>query len=282
MQEMKKLSAWNPQELLHSLIFEPLWPMLGHFPSGDFPSLDELNGVLGKFAPQIIVKNGRNLRFVPQSAGKQSFEAQYEPRCYLNGEVQTREQNWHDLFNALVWMTFPMAKATINARHYQLLAVDGREAVSRSSGRDMLTLLDESGLVIACANECMGKLLREFHWRELFWQQREEFPGSMGCYLFGHGLYEKALHPYVGMTGHALILEVEHEFFAWPLQRRLDHLDELLSAYLAGSNHCQTTRELSPVPVLGIPGWSADNGVESYYDDTSYFRAGRLSLKTGR
>jgi len=53
--------------------------------------------------------------------GKLPFEAQYEPRCYLKGEVPTRAHNWHDLFNALVWLTFPATKAVINARHYHAL-----------------------------------------------------------------------------------------------------------------------------------------------------------------
>jgi hypothetical protein len=29
------------------------------------------------------------------------------------------------------------------------------------------------------------------------------------------------------------------------------------------------------VPLLGVPGWSADNESESYYDNTAYFRPGR-------
>lgn len=37
-----------------------------------------------------------------------------------------RPFDWHDLFNALVWMTFPTTKAVINARHYESMAAAGR------------------------------------------------------------------------------------------------------------------------------------------------------------
>ena len=34
-------------------------------------------------------------------------------------------------------------------------------------------------------------------------------------------------------------------------------------------------RELSPLPVLGIPGWWPDNERADFYDNTDYFRSGR-------
>lgn len=73
--------------------------------------------------------------------------------------MPTRTHNWHDLFNALVWLTFPGTKTTINARHYHALidamldkgAADAAQAAPRSkrgSVRDVNTLLDESGVVV--------------------------------------------------------------------------------------------------------------------------------------
>ena len=97
----------------------------------------------------------------------------------------------------------------------------------------------------------------------------------MGFYVVGHGLYEKALQPYVGMTGQGLLLAVELEFFGWPLDRRLVHLDSLLANYLAGPKNCLNTRDLCPVPLLGVPGWAEENDNAAYYDNTAYFRPGR-------
>jgi len=105
---------------------------------------------------------------------------------------------------------------------------------------------------------------------------------QMGFFLFGHGLYEKALQPYVGVTGQGLLVAVEPAFFAWPLARQLTHLDESLAAYLAEPAHCRSTAELTPVPLLGVPGWTVENEDESYYDNTAYFRPGRRTVKVVR
>jgi hypothetical protein len=196
----------------------------------------------------------------------------------LKGEVQTRENNLHDLFNALVWLTFPHSKAAINARHYRALtAADSPLQSQRGTTRDMATLFDESGVIVACSKSQLSNLLCNFKWKELFWEQREEVNTSMGFYIFGHGLHEKALHPYTGFTGQGLLIAVEEEFFTWPISQRLQHLDECVANYLNDSAHCQNTRELTPVPLLGIPGWSEQNTLAEYYDNQDYFRQGRRS-----
>jgi len=265
----------NKEALLCSMLFAPLHPVILRLQSAGFPALDELNAELHQ--TDIAVQSGRRLRFVEQGIGKQAFEAQYEPRCYLTGEVQTRQNNWHDLLNALVWLTFPKTKAVINTRHYHALtSVSGFQAGSqRGAVRDTNTLFDESGVIIACACPELAGLLRGFQWKTLFWDRREQVQSSMGFYLFGHGLYEKALNPYIGMTGQGLLLFVAPEFFSWSQQRQLVHLDERLAEYLADPAHCVSTRELSPVPLLGIPGWTTDNQSEMYYDNAAYFRPGR-------
>jgi hypothetical protein len=269
---------WDRQALLSSLPCEPLHPIISTLDGDGFPNLRDCNALLDAHEPPITVHSGRRLRFVSQEYGKLPFEAQYEPRCYLKGEVPTRADNWHDLLNALVWLTFPNAKAAINARHYRALTEgDGMASSSqRGAVRDTSTLLDESGVVIACADSELGGLLRGFQWKELFWQRRAQVTSRMGFYLFGHGLYEKTLRPYVGMTGQGLLLPVEQAFFTWPLAERLAHLDELLAVYLSASEHCRSTRELTPVPLLGVPGWTEENEDAAYYDNTNYFRTGRL------
>ncbi len=270
---------WNKEILLRSPFFAPLYDGIFRLGAHGFPTLQDCNALLDARQPCVTVQCGKALRFVPQEYGKLSFEAQYEPRCYLQGEVQTREQNWHDLLNALVWLTFPRSKAAINARHYQALMGGSGEAPTRSlrgAVRDTNTLLDESGVIVACADGELAGLLRDFRWKELFWEKREQVRSSMGCYLFGHGLYEKTLRPYVGLTGQALLLPVEQTFFTWPLTRQLAHLDEETARYLSAEEHCRSTRELTPLPLLGVPGWAVENEDAAFYDNTSYFRPGRL------
>ena len=261
--------------LLQLMLFAPLHTVIANFKDDEFPTLADLNAQLLNYRP--VVESGCELSFVAQHEGRLAFEAQYEPRCYLTGEVQTRRDNWHDLFNALVWLTFPKIKAAINARHYLALTVaeveNGRGAV-----RDTNTLLDESGVIVAYADESLADLLRNFCWRELFWQHREESKNSMSFYIFGHGLYEKAMRPYVGMTGHGLLIKVEQAFFGWTVDRQLAHLDDRVAGHLADPQHCTNTRALSPIPLLGVPGWTADNEHANYYDNTAYFRPGRRTV----
>jgi hypothetical protein len=277
---MKQVPEWNREALLRSPLFVPLHPILNKLGSDSFPTMHECNALLESQPSPITVQSGARLRFVAHEPGKLPFEAQYEPRCYLNGEVPTRTDNWHDLLNALVWLTFPKTKAAINARHYHALMEQGvahdiESSSERGAVRDVNTLLDESGVIVAYSNETLAGLLRDFKWQELFWQRREQVSAGMGFYLIGHGLYEKALQPYVGMTGQGLLLPVEPAFFAWPLARRLAHLDSLLAKYLAVPEYCRSTRDLSPVPLLGVPGWAAENDNAAYYDNTAYFRPGR-------
>ncbi len=267
---------------LQSPIFAPLLPVIASLKSEGFPALEELNALLAAHRSVISVQNGKVLCFVEQGAGRLAFEQQYEPRCYLTGEVQTRQDNLHDLFNALVWLSFPKAKAAINARHYHALtAAASASAIvlqhsQRGATRDTNTLLDESGVIVACADDELAGLLRNFNWKELFWQERERVRSRMGFFVLGHGLYEKALNPYIGMTGQGVLLAVEAAFFGWTNVQQLVHLDTLLARYVA--DHCRSTRELSPVPLLGVPGWTAENDSATYYDNTGYFRPARRGV----
>jgi hypothetical protein len=273
---MKPAPEWNKEAMLQSPLFAPLHPVLADLETGGFPTLQDCNALLAARCPAIVVRNGIPLRLVAQQYGKLPFEAQYEPRCYLKGEVPTRADNWHDLLNALVWLAFPKTKAVLNARHYDALV---EERVSgntrRGAVRDVNTLLDESGVIVVYADAELAVLMRGFQWRELFWQRREQVKAGMGFFLLGHGLYEKALRPYAGMTGHGLLLAVEPAFFSWPQARRVAHLDGMLADYLDAPEHCRSTGDLSPVPLLGVPDWAAENDTAAYYDNTAYFRPGR-------
>jgi len=217
--------------------------------------------------------NGLALRFVAQSVLQSDFAQKYEPRIYLRGEVQMRENNWHDLFNALVWLTFPRAKAALNARHYRALcAQQALGAVNRGPQQDALTLFDEGGVVVMSAQPALARLLREHAWKMLFWEQRAALAGALGFFVFGHALYEKALQPYTGMTGRGVIMACDAAFFDLPLALQLEEIDGRLADILHNTDRFTATHELAAVPLLGVPGWCAENAVEGYYDNRRYFR----------
>jgi len=248
---------------LDAPIFTALTPLLGRLPPDRFPRHDELNALA---TPSVASGGGAPIRFVPPAAS-----AQYEVHVFETGEVQTRADNWHDLFNALVWLAFPKTKAVLNGHHYGEIRVRRGERL-RGTARDVLTLFDEGGVVVASADAELSALLREFRWKELFWKRRAEVLRSMRFYVFGHAIYEKALEPYKGVTAKALIVDAAPELLEAPLEQQLTELDARAADYFSGTQALASTRNLSPLPILGIPGWEPANAREEYYDDRAQFR----------
>ena len=257
-------------------MFEPLRVVASALRGPHWPGCDELNRIIAARRAGIANAAGRPVRFVGQELRQKTFEDKYEPRIFLRGEVQLRSCNWHDLFNALVWLTFPAAKAALNQRHYRELERQRASgAQDRGPARDALTLFDEGGVIVAVSDPALAALLTGFEWKQLFWQRRTEVLQRMRFYLFGHALYEKALAPFTGVTGRGVIFEVEDAFFALPLAAQLRALDARLAAYIGEAARFAATRELAPVPILGVPGWCDDNAREQYYDNLDYFRPAR-------
>ena len=264
---------WDPDFAERSPVFEPLRAVAGRLRTPSWPGCDDLNAVIASRSSTIASASGQPLPFVEAQSRQITFEEKYEPRIYLRGEVQMRPCNWHDLMNALVWQTFPAAKAALNRRHYHELECN-RSIGGRNRGRvqDALTLFDEGGLVVAAADPALVALLTGRQWKDLFWQHRAEVGLAMRFYLFGHALYEKALAPFIGVSGRATIFDVEYGFFDLPLAKQLGELDLRLAASLADTSRWSTPRDLAPLPILGVPGWCPDNALEQFYDDVDYFR----------
>ena len=268
--------TWDPDFAERSPMFEPLRAAAGALRGPYWPGCDELNRVIASHGRPITNAIGRPLRFVAQQLRQKTFEDKYEPRIFLRGEVQVRSCNWHDLFNALAWLTFPAAKAALNERHYRELEPQRASgAQNRGPAQDALTLFDEGGVIVAASDPALAALLTGFEWKQLFWQRRIEVLQRMRFYLFGHALYEKALAPFTGVTGRGVIFGVEDAFFALPTAAQLTALDARLAAHIRDVARFTATRELTPVPVLGVPGWCEDNAREPYYDNPDYFRPAR-------
>ena len=275
---------WDPQFLSRSPMFEPLYAIASNLMKhATWPNLQDYQQLLHTTEKIISNQNGQPIRFVTQGQKPLHFSEKYEPRIFLAGEIQTRTQNWHDLFNSLVWLTFPKAKAIINARHYVAFRSRNEAEMNKTNRpkiQDAITLFDESGVVVAYSDENLASLLKTFQWKTLFWEQRTAIPAGMKSFLFGHSLYEKALHPYTGMTGKGCLVKVDKLFFDKPVTEQVAELDEKIAAILSDESKLTSPRELSPVPLLGIPGWTPENASEGYYDNTDYFRPGRLNLES--
>ena len=220
--------------------------------------------------------SGQPLRLAPAGDRRKGFAERYEARVYLGGEMVFRDRNWHDLLNLLVWLTFPRAKAALNARHFASLeAQRAAGAANRGPAQDTLTLFDEGGVIVAsCDDELLG-LLRQWRWKELFWASRARLRRRMRFWVFGHALYEKALQPFLGVTGRGVLMEVEPGLLALPPADQVAELDARLAGYVSDPRNLTATRELAVVPILGVPGWFRGNEREDFYDNTDYFRPRR-------
>jgi hypothetical protein len=170
-------------------------------------------------------------------------------------------------------MTYPIAKAAINGRHNQ--ALEQAATGERGPERDALTHFDEDGVVVLSADPALSELLRRFAWKELFWRQRAAVARSMRFFLFGHALCEKALAPFIGMTGKALLFDVAPDVLTRSADGLRAEVDRLTALHLWNPETLLRPRELAPLPVLGVPGWWPGNEREAFYEDTHYFRPGR-------
>lgn len=260
-----KAGTWSAA--LSAPVFEALQPSLLRLAARAFPGLEDLNALTN---PSILSGGRAPIRFVVPAAVREPSAA-YEIRIFETGEVQTRPENWHDLFNALVWIAFPKTKAVLN-RHHRDEIIARRGEAQRGTARDVLTLFDEGGVVVGSTDPALSGLLRDSRWKELFWTRRREVRRSMCFKVFGHALYEKAVAPYKGVTAKALIVDVAAEVLDAPIERRLAELDARAARYFSGAQALASTRGLPPLPILGIPGWESANEREDYYDDASQFR----------
>ena len=228
----------------------------------------------------------RKLRLVPPPGDG------YEERIRVHGEISFREGEWHDIFNVLAWLVYPALKAALNEAHYQAASgknwgqtryfgstpskapkIESDPGFSqRGPRRDALTLFDESGAIVLSSDENLLEDLRAFRWKRLFVERRGDVRAAMRFHVVGHALFEKALRPYVGMTAHALLLPVGADVIAQPLARRVATCDVLAAGALPALT---SPRALSPLPVLGVPGWWPDNERAAFYDNAAYFRSGR-------
>lgn len=271
---------WNTDWLDRSPIFAPLRPVAHGLPAIGWPDTALLNGLAEESGRRVVNARGQTVRFVPYAPKSKQFDPGFEQRAYLSGEVQVRPFDWHDLFNALVWMSFPTTKAVINARHFESLSEGG--SGNRPPQRDALTLFDEEGVAVFSSDPELLDLVRQFRWKTLFWERREQVLGRMRFFVFGHALYQKALAPFVGLTGKAVLLEVPEGFLEATPQAQIEDADRRLSAHLWDRARMCSGRELAPLPALGVPGWWPANGVESFYDNTAYFRPGRQTDMSSR
>ena len=199
------------------------------------------------------------VRFVPQAALPAGMA--YEQFIHDQGDVPTRD-NLHDFFNGLIWLHYPATKRRFNQLQAQAIALDGVGAV-RGPVRDALTVFDENGAVLL-EPPALHAALAARQWRRLcvelrpLWQQAR-------LLILGHALLEKLVLPRKSITAHVYQARTAINNIV-NVDAGLAH--DLTAPWLA-------VKPFAPLPVLGVPGWWADNQNFCFYDDSLVFRSAR-------
>ncbi|WP_034474035.1 DUF3025 domain-containing protein [Aestuariibacter salexigens] len=230
-----------------------------------FPSVEQLNSSLSD-------RSGQSLpTFIDQTEAQHSG-LYYEQHIAQFDEVPTRQDNWHDLFNALMWCQFPFTKRCMNNLQVEQISRHGLHP--RTRVRDVLTHFDECGLILAVSDERLTDMLRQHSWQDAFYSHKQEWGATVQPFIIGHAMYEMLMTPYIGLTGKWLAVSVDPGFFALTSQQQVEELDKQVSDMLTKSVFLEQNKPLHPLPVLGIPGWWPGQD-EAFYQNTDYFRPKR-------
>lgn len=205
----------------------------------------------------------------------------YEQHIFHTANIPTRN-NLHDWFGACVWSVFPKSKAPLNQVHIREMA-KGTNAHGRNRVRDAITIFDENGAILVVSDEQVGQALKRFDWQNALVSPRQSWhnPASpkdsdkAQVFIFGHALLEQLIYPRKPLCSHTWIVKVSDEFFGKSQADKLADLDDILTKMLdEWLIDGATPKDLSPLPILGVP-YFWDNADASFYQDDAVFRKGR-------
>ncbi len=186
------MGVWDPRFYQRSPLFWPIAPAaerLARFEG--WPSPEDLTRLFeGEPPVRFVAAPPRPRR------GLLPADARYDARIALERTVSTRAASWHDLLNALVWTSFPRAKAALHARQHRMIAArlgeDLRLPGARTKEQDAVAMLDEGGVVLLCAEGRRAELARASKTRAgsevAAWVEQ----GEASAVTFGHAIYEGA------------------------------------------------------------------------------------------
>jgi hypothetical protein len=179
---------WDAELASRSPLF---WPIAGAVrrlaeetarDGSTFPQPEAIDAALGERAG---IRFERQRPVSRRRRGPRDPKSMYDARIAREGCVPTRPGSWHDLMNALVWATFPLAKRALHTRQHALVvpAAPG-ESARRPRELDALALFDEGGLVVTREPSTGESAPTE---EEL---AAEIEAGAATAFVFGHAIYE--------------------------------------------------------------------------------------------
>jgi hypothetical protein len=195
---------------------------------------------------------GMPLVFEKQTADLLNDGLHYEQRIFQRGVIATREDNWHDLFNAMMWLKYPKIKSALNARQWGDIERHGLK--TRTPSQCAMTLFDEAGAIVTMPDEMLA-CWKQHDWHGLFISHADAWhKGSARVAVFGHALLDHALVTETLLVAKCIVLDQTNDF-----STSFDRIARDIHA----ENQLQTNGELRTLPLCGIPGWhSAPDSAE--------------------
>lgn len=227
----------------HDLLAAPEWPRLA--------ALDARLALCGK-------------RLVEQDAALLADGLHYETRI-AEGRIATRADNWHDLFNVLVWARYPRIKHALNMQQCRHIAATA--GAQRNRAQAALTQFDEAGVVVRVSESALLDAWDVHDWRTLLDPVQWQGGHIAVAAVFGHALMEQALLPGRRLVGKCVVVQGDVGTAC---------IDAVAQAINEG-RVLTDPLQLRPLPLAGIPGWREVQDAE-FYADTDYFRP----LRAGR
>ncbi len=204
------------------------------------------------------------LHLVEQDATLLADGLHYEVRI-AQGRLATRADNWHDLFNALVWARYRQLKHALNAR--QCMHIESMPPGQRNRAQAALTQFDETGVIVRVRNHALLAAWDAHDWRALFEPAHWQSGDIAIAAVFGHALMEQAVLPGRRLVGKCVVVQGDAD---------AECVDAVARAITVGGVLTDPL-QLRPLPLAGIPGWYEVQDA-AFYADADYFRP----LRAGR
>ena len=246
-------AAVDPQVFAHP-VFAGLRDVHDLLASPEWPSIAALETRL--------TLPGKHL--VEQDAALLADGLHYEARI-AQGRIATRADNWHDLFNALVWARYPQLKQVLNVQQCRHIA--SMPPGQRNRAQAALTQFDETGVIVRVRDEDVLAAWDVHDWPALFEPARWQSGDIAIAAIFGHALMEQALLPGRLLVGKCVVVHGEVD----------DACVDAVTAAIAEGRAVADPLQLRPLPLAGIPGWHQGQDA-AFYADAAYFRP----LRAGR
>ncbi len=256
-------SEWDPHFFKRSFLFNPLASLeaVSLWASRtQWPHLEDYNALSVLQNGKIVSGGGFSISCVkdvrPRNAKNASVGVMelYQTRIFFKGEVPTRERNWHDFFNFLVWLSFPMSKSALNMRHFIAYEQNAdfpwnNKLNFRNAEQDFLTLLDEGGLVLTSSLAFPALPPDQQERREKLLEFIKEAGHKIEIFLFGHALHESLINNVKGIYAGALLLQVPAHFHELSYVERVKQADEELAFRLTQTYSTSKTSDLVALPL---------------------------------